>query len=619
MSKATKSTKSKNFYIPLCGKDNCNGVLWIKKINENFSLDFECEKNEGHKRNNIFFKTFERFYLKEKEIYKCNKCKSDSITCKCRVCQKIYCSSCSIYDEHIKENNENSIIINNIQKCLEHNYQKNNYCINCKEYLCETCAENAEHNKHTVKELFNEMPTKNQINEMKNRIKHYDKLINLINECTKDTLQDFYQKIENLKQNILNEKNMIQKLIQHFNTNYMNYYYLLNFQTLYEYTKSFNNDALEEFYLEKSLKNKNNLLMKYFTEKQDNINNDNIPITNSYLKKILDKSWKQKILEKINDNLYICASNKNIKLKKYDKEKNQLITIKESKIPSYNLINDIFCEKKEEELYRLYASLKIEKKVIIFDCDINKKILIKNEDEIFYEDKDLSQPFIKCIVLSKTGYIATATNNNISIWIKNNTSKGYLHVKYLDFNSQIYDILPINENYFIASKPNKIVFYNIKQLSDDKTITTDCINSINSLFLFGKYIIAICEKGIALILIKTQEIIHYIQNEENYICKNICLYNNKIYVLNEITSLNEKINIIEYDIIEGFFQPIKKILPYNKEINNYKNCVFKMIFLSNEKILVLGNNLYELNIFTPLKCVLKKSHITESGRCVKFC
>ena len=56
----------KKFYIPLCRE--CNDILNIKINPLNFSIEYECEFNDYHYDIDIFFKTFERFYLKEQKI-----------------------------------------------------------------------------------------------------------------------------------------------------------------------------------------------------------------------------------------------------------------------------------------------------------------------------------------------------------------------------------------------------------------------------------------------------------------------------------------------------------------------------------------------------------------------
>ena len=99
------SEKQKWFY-PCCKVPNCGGILKIK-INDNFTIDFKCSKDEEHTGKKIYFKTFERFYLKENKIKKCNQCntilKITNTKYECKECEKIYCKSCFMTDIHIKK------------------------------------------------------------------------------------------------------------------------------------------------------------------------------------------------------------------------------------------------------------------------------------------------------------------------------------------------------------------------------------------------------------------------------------------------------------------------------------------------------------------------------------
>ena len=96
------------FYFPYCKQNGCNGLLNIK-IGNNFTIEYECDKDSSHKRKNIYYKTFERFYLKGKEIEICFRCliKLDNISYRCINCNKLYCSLCFINDEHIKKDINN--------------------------------------------------------------------------------------------------------------------------------------------------------------------------------------------------------------------------------------------------------------------------------------------------------------------------------------------------------------------------------------------------------------------------------------------------------------------------------------------------------------------------------
>ena len=158
------------FYYPCCRESGCKGILKIK-INEDFSIDYECDKNKNHKKRRIFFKTFERFYLKKKVICKCSKCYTileDKNIYKCKQCKEIYCSSCFIFHEHFKIDFNNLSIINN--KCPLHKNELTKYCVECDKNLCIYCIKDEENNIHKHHEiicLFDLIPCLNDINNFK--------------------------------------------------------------------------------------------------------------------------------------------------------------------------------------------------------------------------------------------------------------------------------------------------------------------------------------------------------------------------------------------------------------------------------------------------------------------
>lgn len=125
------SKEQKTFY-PYCKENNCGGVLKIA-INDNFSIDYKCSKNPKHKKENIYFKTFERFYLKQKEMNNCCRCNETSIKYKCQECSQIYCSSCLKEDIHFK--NKNLIITKICKYCKKNNNNLTHYCAECENKL----------------------------------------------------------------------------------------------------------------------------------------------------------------------------------------------------------------------------------------------------------------------------------------------------------------------------------------------------------------------------------------------------------------------------------------------------------------------------------------------------
>ncbi len=91
-------SETQKLFYPYCKENNYGGVLKIA-INDNLSVDYKCSKNPMHKKENIYFKTFERFYLKEKKIDKCSQ------TNKIKIKNKSLKSNKS--DIHTKKNNNN--------------------------------------------------------------------------------------------------------------------------------------------------------------------------------------------------------------------------------------------------------------------------------------------------------------------------------------------------------------------------------------------------------------------------------------------------------------------------------------------------------------------------------
>ena len=257
------------YYYPFCRNTGCDGVLKIDINPKEFTLDYECDKNEEHKGQNIYFKTFERFYLKEMNKDKCKRCNcflENNLKYQCKSCENYFCSSCFIFHKHIKQNVNNLLIIST--KCQNHNANVVYYCLACKEYLCSYCLKNKnKHIKHNIEYLYDLMPNKQKIKKMKNRIKEYEDLIN-----DKDIwLKKFNQKILRLKQNLINEKDFIQKLLLNFNQGFMNYSYYSNISYFNKYSKSFNNEYLDEFSKSLTFEDKGEILLKYIIHEKNKV------------------------------------------------------------------------------------------------------------------------------------------------------------------------------------------------------------------------------------------------------------------------------------------------------------------------------------------------------------
>ena len=144
------------------------------------------------------------------------------------------------------------------------------YCLDCKKYLCISCIKNSNlHIEHKIKNMYEKMPSIRKIKEINIRIKKYDDLLYSINSW----MEEFNKRIQRLKQNILDEKDLLQKLIFNFNQNFINYSYFVNFNYIYKYSKNFNNEYLYNFSNKFTFEEKSKILFLYLfiEEKKEQI------------------------------------------------------------------------------------------------------------------------------------------------------------------------------------------------------------------------------------------------------------------------------------------------------------------------------------------------------------
>ena len=162
MSKYSDINKDK-IYIPICKE--CKNVLKIKIKPLNYSVEYECGYNKNHKNSdNIYFKTFERFYLAEKIFRNTN--------------NSPYC--CINNDD----NSFNYLINNN--KCIAHNLDFHDYCLDCKSNLCLFCIkESNKHDSHVIKNYNDLMQNLNEVENLKKKIEEKIKHTNILIEKNK--------------------------------------------------------------------------------------------------------------------------------------------------------------------------------------------------------------------------------------------------------------------------------------------------------------------------------------------------------------------------------------------------------------------------------------------------
>lgn len=50
-------------YIPICQESGCNGLLNVSINFDSFKINAICENNSTHKLDNLYFSTFNKYYL----------------------------------------------------------------------------------------------------------------------------------------------------------------------------------------------------------------------------------------------------------------------------------------------------------------------------------------------------------------------------------------------------------------------------------------------------------------------------------------------------------------------------------------------------------------------------
>ena len=555
MSKQIESLKK---FYPYCKVPNCGGTLLIIRINDNFSIDYKCSKNEKHNGKNIYFKTFERFYLIENKIEKCCQCnKSFNITnikhqYKCKECEKNYCSSCFIIHNHYKNNiNNNELIISN-QLCKIHNQKLIYYCIVCNNYFCESCKENKEckTKEHIIKHLSDIMPTKNKINNLLNKLKAYDELIKSID----DWKNTFMNKIEHLKEQLLNEKYFINKMVSNFDLiDYSNY---LNFDYLYNYKNNIFNFINKLFTFDK----KTEFLMNYFYDVKKYEKEDNL-IKESYLEMTQTNEFNKENIDE----------------------------------DSYNEISQITFDKDLHLLKEIDNSGNFANNEELSSVGDNKKMIKINNDKYKIIEKDDGEGcFVKCIYVGQN-FIATINkeefrkiNENedngsrieveqyiIYIWEKKINENIYLNIKKYIFSNKIYDIMHANHQYLVSHNEDKIIFFNNIIFEIENKIFIKC----KYLKECNKYLIANCSKYehtiIGIISIEHKDLIQYIEDPNIQNNNLFIVYNNMIYFLCKKignksivpSSMGDRIIDFEYNCMLKGYQiidgEIKQISQYN--------------------------------------------------------
>lgn len=603
---ASKNQENK-FNYPICNKSGCEGCLKIKINEYNFTIDFECEKNRKHRKGGLLFDTFEKFYLKEKEHLKCSKCKyslDDNDIFKCKKCEKSYCLKCFRNDEHIEKDINNLSL--NSNKCQICQKELIKYCLDCGKKICLYClkndSQNSPHRVHKTEYILDSMPTNKQIDELNKKISDKIKNINEILDLIDKWHSTFLQKLNRLKKNLKNEIRFIEKLFKNFNPNFANYFYYKNFNNFNEDLGITENKFLKKF--------KNSL---EFEEQSKNIyevlfyNKSNTDEKIGVLK--YDAYLQNGLVSYLDEEKFLIHyDNSNyFDINYYSKETNQLCYYIDTKT---EIDEKIFSVSFSKIKNKIYACLGGQKVVKIYDYIKNPKTKIKMCNEDIKDTNNLRGHFNKCIYLTNDN-VATSDDEKISIWHENinQISNFYSNTTNIELNTDICDLLLINDHFFCSAQNSKksIIFYDVNNFTKEKTIQKiNSVNSFNCLFLIKKFIIANCCDGIAVFSSKSKELVQFIQNLSENQDKRICVGNDSIYILDKSFHLL----VTKMQIYDGVFVVTEQYKILYKEIEkDDENSLNKLISLynlnklgilySNNAIVVFGKSIYSLKENVP--------------------
>ena len=570
-----ESNSIKNiYYIPVCIKQGCEGHLRITIDEEKFMINGICQKNKEHIFNNIYFETFERCYLKENKIQNCFKC-SNNLENKykfvCDECKNIYCQNCFISDIHIKKDIQKLKFITN--RCSNCQNELIKYCTDCGEKICLICSKKNEknnpHENHNIINILDMIPSKNQINNLKEKIiKKSDDFYSMIRSLN-EWQNELNKKIERIKQNLKNEISLIKKLFLNFNCEYMDYTYFTNFNEFFKSIDNYKKTFLNQFMEGKNFQEKTRYLF-------DLLMTNNKDIEAVINKPKLKEYFYGYNFEKFTEQYCICYSKQNRYISLLYDNKIGFRELPNSQIDFYD---DIFCFNFSPDRKKIYVCLAKRKSLNIINYDSEKKTL-KFDGEII----SICNPghFNKCIHINDNCLLII---DDFYIYLFNRDkfyNKKLTNTKKINLDFQLFDICPIDDKYAIVSQKTKLTFIKMENLEIEKEINNiDCIEKYNNLTMIKDCVLVNCKKGIAIISIKTRELIKFIHDDENLGKKKIVKsFNNYIYSLHSLGYLL-KYSFNEYNLI------LKEKIKI--EVPNKTNPEF---FYSNKNFLFFNDNIY---------------------------
>ena len=370
------------------------------------------------------------------------------------------------------------------------------------------------------------------------------------------------KKIERIKRNLRSEIRILKKLFFNFNQDYMDYNYYNEFHYFFENTEYFflNVKYLKKFTNSPNFDTKSELIFDLLSP------NKKKPQEIKNKLEYVETIGRNGLLENFNDKFLLLYSE--MEMKNIIK----LISIDNfEEFYRINLPERIKSLSFSTDNKKIYSCLSSKKSVLIINYDSEKNTLKLSDEKIEIKD-GLYKNFWKCIPINDNKII-TIDKDSIYLWNKKYLNQNnFLNSQKKDlFCSNLYDACQINDECLLFSHCESLTFLTIENLEVEKNIKDiDCNSNKEkkSLILIKDCVLVNCSKGIAIISIKTKEMIQYIQNWENFDSKEIVKSsNNYIYISNSLNDLFG-FNFLEYDL--KLVEKTKINDPYGEIISSHK-------------------------------------------------
>ena len=241
--------KSKEVICP-----ECEEICLIKMMDYKISLS-GCKN--GHEINNISLESFKNTQLINESNIKCFKCNNNKNKTYnkqfyiCLTCQKNLCPLCS------SSHDKNHKIIDYNKKnyiCNSHNDAFISYCKDCKNNLCMLCEKKHNHNHKIInyKNIIEDEETiKEKVNVFKNKI---DKM--------KENILDIIDILKKLNENLDIYYEINKDLINNYDIQNKNYEYLKNISEI----KNINLSEIDDFNRERDINKKIPILFQIYSK-----------------------------------------------------------------------------------------------------------------------------------------------------------------------------------------------------------------------------------------------------------------------------------------------------------------------------------------------------------------